>query len=494
MGIETEKELSKLARNTFLSVWSYPNPFRDQISGGRTIGKEICDLLVIFGEQVLIFSEKEIQWPNVPTGLAWKRWHKRAIVGSARQLAGAERWLRDYPSRVFIDEKCTTPIPLELPDISNSEVHRIVVARGSGAACKKHFGGGSGSLVYSHPEIHGGEEDLFSLTDLNPNGSFVHVLDDATLPILLRFFDTIDDFCSYLRDKVEFLRSGILLNHAGEENLAAYYATNYDSTDRRTFFPDEIKKQQPEIFVGIADELYTNLKNDPQFDAKLIDEKISYVWDDLIEKFMFHAMSNTGYKQEGLPDYNLSEHEQSVRLLAGESRFSRRLLAEAFIEALEKQKFTGKRFFRTIQPGRRDTNWRGVNYRYGFLVLPQDNESEGDYRARRTSLALLYAYDIFRRNPTITEVVIISLNSLSDHGSSEDILYIRRPSNDVLNNPETEKLSSDLQIGTNFTYTPQKSNEFRRPSELIPRKFGNRRERRRKKSELKRAERKPKKR
>lgn len=48
----TEHLLAELCEQTFLTLWSYPNPFKDD-------GKELCDLLVVFGDHVFIFFDRE---------------------------------------------------------------------------------------------------------------------------------------------------------------------------------------------------------------------------------------------------------------------------------------------------------------------------------------------------------------------------------------------------------------------------------------------------
>jgi hypothetical protein len=49
---ESERYLSRLCHHSFLSMWSYPGIFRDQGKiGGKGDGKELCDLLVVFGKR-----------------------------------------------------------------------------------------------------------------------------------------------------------------------------------------------------------------------------------------------------------------------------------------------------------------------------------------------------------------------------------------------------------------------------------------------------------
>ena len=49
-----EQYLRRLCDRTFLSLWSHAGIYRDQ----GPIGKEVCDLLVVFENHILIFSDK----------------------------------------------------------------------------------------------------------------------------------------------------------------------------------------------------------------------------------------------------------------------------------------------------------------------------------------------------------------------------------------------------------------------------------------------------
>jgi hypothetical protein len=65
----TERLLARLAHRTFLTFWSYPNVYRNQ--GAE--GKEVCDLLVVFGNNLIVFSDKECAFPPGEIKLAWYR-------------------------------------------------------------------------------------------------------------------------------------------------------------------------------------------------------------------------------------------------------------------------------------------------------------------------------------------------------------------------------------------------------------------------------------
>jgi hypothetical protein len=73
-----------LCEQSFLSLWSYPNLY-------RKAGKELTDLLVVFGDDVILFSGKSCAFPNTGgVDLDWRRWFRRSITKSAEQITQAE--------------------------------------------------------------------------------------------------------------------------------------------------------------------------------------------------------------------------------------------------------------------------------------------------------------------------------------------------------------------------------------------------------------------
>ncbi len=48
----TERMLAEFCEKSFLKLWSYPNPYKDD-------GHELCDLLAVFGNYVFIFFDRE---------------------------------------------------------------------------------------------------------------------------------------------------------------------------------------------------------------------------------------------------------------------------------------------------------------------------------------------------------------------------------------------------------------------------------------------------
>ena len=142
----SEKYLSYLCGQTFLSLWCFPNVYTDEgVKTGRE-GKELCDLVIVFDNNVIIFSIKHCKFKDdEELEENWKRWYKRAILKSVKQIYGAQRWIMWNPSRIFLDKKGKSPLPIALPPKSQMKVYRVAVALGARTSCQKYCGG-SGSL------------------------------------------------------------------------------------------------------------------------------------------------------------------------------------------------------------------------------------------------------------------------------------------------------------------------------------------------------------
>jgi hypothetical protein len=69
----------------------------------------------------------------------------------------------------------------------------------------------------------------FVVGDLDPKKTFVHVLDDTSLRILMHTLDTISDFVAYLSRKERLLRGPIRVMSVGEEELLSVYLKNIGS-------------------------------------------------------------------------------------------------------------------------------------------------------------------------------------------------------------------------------------------------------------------------
>ncbi len=409
----SEVYLAKLCQNTFLSMWSYPNICRDQ--GKKNDGKEICDLLVVFQNHVIILSDKKCSFPYSDNlNLDWSRWYRKAIKKSADQIFGAERWLLQYPDRIYLDKSCTKKLPISLPTLENVKIHRIVIAHASSERCIAEIGG-SGSLKLI-PRIVGDMHcddgshhcEPFAVGQIDPNKGYVHVFDDTTIGIVMDTLDTVSDFISYLESKEEFITSGKLNSASGEEDLLAHYLKELDSDGKHGLFVNPNSDS-----ITLSEGLWDNFKNHPQRLAQIEANKISYMWDALIESFLTHLFSGTS-RDFTFP--SISHSEKALRFLARENRTRRRLLALSLSGLIEKTSKT-QRATRTTLPSHEG------DPHYLFLIMPRLKAKDEVYRKVRGNLLSKYLMITKLHHPDAVNIIGIATETRFDKLRSEDFSY-----------------------------------------------------------------------
>ncbi len=427
----SERYLAQLADKAFLNLWSYPNPYRGQKLSGGGDGKELCDLLVVCDPHVIVFSEKDITWTDKPTDIAWPRWVRKAVFAAADQLKGAERWINEFPDRIFLDKACTVPFPLGFPPSDRRRVHRVVVARGAAEACRKHFNEGLGTLVVlpaiqaaTHYSPGADGYSPFAIGDIEPGADFVHVFDEVALDIVIQELDTITDFTDYLDKRAAFLRSGRLVAAHGEEDLLAYYAIRINEKGEHDFTAPAGKNWNELDGLTLGSGHYLDFVSNPQYVAKKKADRVSYAWDGLIEAFTNHMIGGTSIVLPG-HTYSLTNSELAVRYMALENRFVRRSHSEAVLDALE----VGQRqdaFFRAMLPGPNHVN---PETGFFFLTLKYLNwmEEKGgyeQYRLMRTFYLKTYAQATLMKQPSLRRIIGIAMEPPNQgRGASEDCIY-----------------------------------------------------------------------
>jgi hypothetical protein len=383
-----------------LDLWSYPNTFIDKRSAPGAGGKELADLLVVCGDDVIIFSDKSIAWPpSDDVHLGWSRWYRRAVKKSVDQIRGAEQWLRDHPDRIFLDPACTKKLPIELPPTERRRVHGIAVALGAQEACSVYFSDQDGSLmIFSHlkgsAHVDSNAQGYmpFAFGDVDPEGPFVHVFDETALSLVMREMDTVSDFVRYLSQRELAIRRGHILHAPGEAELLAVYLDTLNDTGAHVFPTPEDFGEGSDAQIVLPAGQYDALVRGPDYLAKKRADKPSYVWDKLIRVFTEHIIAGTSVAVAGeLPSASMAE--PALRMMARENRVVRRALGSAFIGALEEADLQGKiRFARVVTP---NELFADPYCGYVFLVLayPTAIELEEGYaQYRRTRVAMLRAY------------------------------------------------------------------------------------------------------
>lgn len=415
---EAERYLKRLCDRTFLSLWSYPGIFRDQGINQRAEGKEVCDLLVVFDKHIIIFSDKDCKFPDSGTlWLDWNRWFKKGVLKSAKQAWGAERWIKEHPDRLYLDAACSQEFPFDLPSPDEAIFHLVVVAHDSAERCRKELGG-SGSLMIrssligsDHFVDNKGNGIPFTIGDIDASRTFVHVLDDLSLDIVLNTVDTVTDFVSYLQRKERFLRSNVTVFASGEEDLLAFYLKYINEEGEHDFVVS------PDINSLVLEEgHWEHFQQRPERRAQLKADEISYAWDSLIERFNSHTLNGTQYwtSHDGV-EYS----EKILRFMARESRFRRRMLARGIADLMLNTP-DGTDRTRYFYPHK-----AGLPY-YVFIAFPKPkNVSDEKYREIRRGLLEAKCMVLKVKFPDAMDIVGIASEPIrKGKGSSEDVMYL----------------------------------------------------------------------
>ncbi|QBL09187.1 hypothetical protein E0Z06_06500 [Rheinheimera sp. D18] len=449
----SERYLAWLGRNTFLSPWCFANLYTDE--GKKTEngdGKELCDLFVVFKEHVIIFSDKDIAFKD--TGnleLDWSRWVRKAVLRSAPQVFGAEKFIREHAERIFLDRKCTQPFPIAFPPNDEIKIHRVLVARNATERFRKHTSG-SGSLMLN-PTVVGKEMEKtpFQVGTVNPQKGFVHVLDDVALDTLMRELDTVHDFTTYLSDKEALISSGRLGISAGEEDLLGYYLSESNKDRDPGFYAQDVD------LIVVQEGIYDSIRSLPQYKRGKELDASSYFIDRFIEYFGNHARDNTWH-------FSNAEDFDSVTLgireFASESRVGRRVLADAILEKLKSLKPHQRGVRLLLSPTNPETM-------YVWLIVPVSVrfESYQKYREFRAGLLFAYCQSAKLLKPERRIVVGVGTDPPGSNGGSEDMIYIDTASWSEDDYAEAQDVREKLSLFKEGNVREEKRRQYQYPVE-----------------------------
>jgi hypothetical protein len=461
----SEKYLAGLCRSAFLSLWAHPNVFTNEgRRKGKGAGKELCDLLVVFGDQVILFSDKHCEYKESSNAeIDWKRWYRKAINKSVKQLVGAASFINLFPERLYLDETCQQKFPLSIKP-GQCTFHLVAVTRGSRDACERYFGHQSlGSYCFAG-DI---EEGLrpFTVGPIHTTYGLVHVFDETTLDIIFNELDTVDDFIAYLRKRKELLsRKKPIIWTDGEEQLLATYLRNIRDDEHDFSIYTDLDGQ--EIYgVYINEGQWEELQSNPQYQAKKAADKVSYVWDKLLTRFIEDGDPALADVPPSLPRNN--ELEPAIREMASESRFARRVLGYAlseFVMSLESGKSTAR-----LVPSPSTSSRVYVFLAEPYIPMLCTYE---EYRQQR--LAKVAAYAIVARTvvPTAKMTIGIALEGpyQGKRGGSEDMFchYVPEITQDLLDEAARVQLELGILLPSNVRRETHKHLEYPDNSNNMP--------------------------
>ena len=415
-------------------MWSYPNPQVDRGRvGARGHGKELTDLLVVFERNIIIFSDKHCVFNTTKdTRIAWRRWYKAAVLKSARQVRGAERWLREHPDRVYLDKACTERLPIEIP--KNARIHRVLVCRGAARAAEDAWGA-HGQLLVTNRTLPECAEAPHRAGAFDDRGTMHHVIDSVALDLLLSALDTVSDFVGYLDRREALFRRERSLCARGEAQLLANYLLS-DVHGRRHRDFDWHDSESVDLSV---DDPWKRWLTSPQRSAKTEADRISYaVWDDIIKNFTLHITQGT---QEFASSRIVAEQEPLLRWMAREQRVRRRVLSQCLaqmVASMGEDLVMRRRYEIPQSPD--DPVWT-------FLVFVKPRElSWARYRELRRKLLMAQCHVVKHLFPQAQDVLGLAVNP---RDQTEDLMYLDARQWDAEDERQARRLHEEAGIFRN---------------------------------------------
>jgi hypothetical protein len=305
----SEARLLEIAERSFLKLWSYANPHRAR-------GKEIADLLVVFGNDLVIFSDKQSTYRDDSHG--WRRWYRRTITESIKQLSGAYRFLSADTPAIYVDDRASRAFPFKLPASDQCRIHLVAVAR----VAREGTGPNRWTGLQFDNTISGFGKP-FCLGPLKVQNHLVHVFDAETLEAILAELDTISDFIWYLNRR----ERAIATPNACFRELDLLMLSLFERSEGQWGLLLDVNDES-----GIPEGLWTDAYSTECRIRSQRDNRPSYTIDKLIEFFHAEYIENRLLQDENFP---FAAHEQALRYLASENRFSRRIIATELFGILD---------------------------------------------------------------------------------------------------------------------------------------------------------------
>ncbi len=400
---ESEERLANLSRRTFLSMWSYQNPFYKE-------GKELCDVLIVFGQDVIVISDKVISYAeHKDSATAWSRWYRKAVNESVTQLRGALKTIKDRPDTIHLDARMSSPFPLKFPDPTKARYHLVAVAQGSEQA---------GATQYGRPSlaIDSGVVDGQTLLTVGVqfDDVFVHVVNRTALDAMFECFDTTADLVAYLNEKQALLSGGRVFM-SGEEDLIATYMMGR-SPDGRASLSSLVEGPEhgPK---SVARGLWADLRANARFADRHKQLSPSYVIDDVVEQL---ASEYKLGRLRGDRATDLTYHATAFQLLAAESRMARLLIGYGVVDVLNENPNT----FWSVAIESKDQS--GVLYLWLIYPVVESSVSDDALEQRVDNELRDYIIVAMSKFPTMHTVFGIAMPNAKDSRTSRVFRLYKR--------------------------------------------------------------------
>lgn len=375
-GIEGEDFVNELAYSSFFKYWCYPSPKNE--NGNK---KEICDLLILFNEVLIIFSVKNYEFKQNHF-----RYFNNTINKATNQIAGALRILFNN-NEIFIKhpDKNLEKFPKE----KIKKIYPIIVNLGDNVK-------------------------FYPFNSLTKNQDYISIFDKESFWTIAKELDTVSDFIDYLEKREELFKDKITVILPADE-------FDFPVETQKEFYKlmDSNSIESTQIIIsGTEKDLLAHfLKNERQFPSILKDKKANSFYlqiDGDWNKFV----KNNRYKNKKVADItsyfidqfvenellcNISEYREKIAiLLLSFNRFTRRSIAISYFDFHKNNTQKEGLFF-----GRRFADIDGI----GILFTSYTNQMPEEMFQTLNQLAI----DSFNIYTNYKSKIIILISTNHEH-------------------------------------------------------------------------------
>lgn len=337
-----EEFVNRIAFNSFIEHWCYPSP-KDE-SGDK---KEICDLLILFGDNLIIISVKNYEFKDF-----YSRYFRRTIEKAVKQIYGAERKLLNSDKDIFI--KHPNRVIERFPKERINNIHRVIINLGEGVR-------------------------FYPFNKETKDEKFITLLDKEAFQTIVQELDTIPDFLEYLRKREElFADKTVTILPGDEDDFPADTANQFFEYAQRQFNPSE--KQSILISGTEHDILAHYLKNERTFPEYIHSKEYNGMfvqldgnWSDFNQRKQVKTkreLDKNSYfldelvKREILTNINENSIELATAIMSF-NRFNRRVISNNFLQFYDTYKDAKGNFL-----ARRYADFDGIGIVFAFY--PQE--------------------------------------------------------------------------------------------------------------------------
>jgi hypothetical protein len=246
---------------------------------------------------------------------------------------------------------------------------------------------------------------------VDANKPFVHVFDEASLQIVMAEIDTAPDFIQYLKRRRALLTNpDRTVDATGEEEMLARYLTRLDAAGKHDFLSATEGATVGHVVFGEGNWWY--YVNSPERRRKDEANAVSYRWDFLIKHLIEHLQAPEAGSEMALM------HEQVLRIMAAENRFSRRGLARQLHGVIERSRALRPRMY-CARVGLVDEKSETA---YVFLIAaPDPSEPDENNSSFLNNMLMNYCQVLCIERPEVKKIVGIGMFAPDSPRSRESV-------------------------------------------------------------------------